>query len=477
MFLLYTSRYADRALHHDNNEMSNNRGDAFLGADHDGTAGGGREEEQYQQREEEQQEEEQRKQSPGRRGASYQHYYKKEAADEPSRQSTFVLPRTCSSSKVLETRSDDHDIDSLLSKHYLKSCVSDATSSAAPPLPISTAGATNRDADEDDTATITNARSYFENIISSRKTTKPPVRSPLSPLECIQQQRAGERMSSMTSRKKTVSHQQEVNYYGEGLGIHKNSRTISRDAGGQQIDVLPPRTRSFHDDYTANTTTTEDSKDEVTATNTSTTISRTHSTTRQSTKPRIIADFIPEVHFLGEIKSGCGFSGYSLTCKWFVDWGKTTWSLLEGSQEGQTQFATNSSDITSSSTFVWNHPIDLHFTTANMKGWPSIILQVWNLDSYGNASILGYGFTYFPATPGIQEVEVNCWRPKGTLLEEVSHFFLGSSIRLTQERIILDDAWEKRQNLVTILTGKVKIQISCIVRYFDQQCVRTHVPG
>jgi B9 protein. len=463
--------------------MSNNRRDAFLGADHDGTAGGGREEEQYLQREEQQQQEEKQQSSPAGRGRAsyYQHYYKKEAADEPSRQSTFVLPRTYSSSKV-ETRSGDHDIDSLLWKHYLKSCISDVSSAPPRPLPATTTGATTNGAEEYDAATITNARSYFESIISSGKAKPPPVRSPLSPLECIQQHAAGERISSMASRKKIVSHQQVNDHHGEGLGIHKNSRTISGDAVGQQIYLLPPR-RSFHDDYTANTRTTEDSKEgtATATTTTSTTISRTPSTaTRQSTKPRIIADFIPEVHFLGEIKSGCGFSGYSLTCKWFVDWGTTTWSLLEGSQEGQTQFATTNSsppDNTSSSTFVWNHPIDLHFTTANMKGWPRIILQVWNLDSYGNASILGYGFTFFPATPGIQEVEVNCWRPKGTLSEEVNHFFLGSSIRLTQERIIVDDAWEKRQNLVTILTGKVKIQISCIMRYFDQQCVRTHVPG
>jgi B9 domain-containing protein 2 len=184
-------------------------------------------------------------------------------------------------------------------------------------------------------------------------------------------------------------------------------------------------------------------------------------------KPMIVADYIPEVHFIGEIQSGYGFNGHSVTCKWSVHWG-TTWSLLEGSQQGQTQFAMNNSD---NKTCVWNHPIDLHFTTANMKGWPRIVMQVWKLDAYGTVSVIGYGFTHFPATPGIQEIQVKCWRPKGTIAEEIRHFFLGTSIPLTQDRIIFEDAWENRHRLATILSGDVKLRISSVMRYFEEQSV------
>ena len=112
-------------------------------------------------------------------------------------------------------------------------------------------------------------------------------------------------------------------------------------------------------------------------------------------KLRTFAENIPEVHFIGEICHGEGFSGCSISCKWSISWGRT-WSLLAGIGNGQSQYATTSDENLN----IWNHPIDLHFTTANAKGRPRIMLQVWNLDSYGRTNLIGYGFTYLPSTPG-----------------------------------------------------------------------------
>ena len=55
-----------------------------------------------------------------------------------------------------------------------------------------------------------------------------------------------------------------------------------------------------------------------------------------------------------------------------------------------------------------NHPIDIHFTCANIKGWPRLIMQVWELDSYGRAVLTGYGFTHLPSTPG-KLYKKACW--------------------------------------------------------------------
>ena len=49
---------------------------------------------------------------------------------------------------------------------------------------------------------------------------------------------------------------------------------------------------------------------------------------------------------------------------------------------------------------AWNHPIDVHFASASMLGWPRIILQVWKLDEYGRTILSGYGFAHFPTSPG-----------------------------------------------------------------------------
>lgn len=110
---------------------------------------------------------------------------------------------------------------------------------------------------------------------------------------------------------------------------------------------------------------------------------------------RTVADGIPEVHFIGEIRSGIGFQWAFASCKWTVEWGES-WSFLAGEYSGQTQYSAVHNDGNN----IWNHPIDLHFTLANMKGWPRLIMQVWELDSYGRAILGGYGFAHLPAQPG-----------------------------------------------------------------------------
>ncbi|CAN0456027.1 unnamed protein product, partial [Scytosiphon promiscuus] len=63
----------------------------------------------------------------------------------------------------------------------------------------------------------------------------------------------------------------------------------------------------------------------------------------------------------------------------------------------------------------WNHPIDLHYTTKSIQGWPRLMLQVWQLDTHGRNVLRGYGFRHLPSSPGFSEVSVPCWRPSGTM--------------------------------------------------------------
>jgi hypothetical protein len=32
---------------------------------------------------------------------------------------------------------------------------------------------------------------------------------------------------------------------------------------------------------------------------------------------------------------------------------------------------------------VWNHPLDLHFYTSSLAGWPQLVFEVGSLDFYG----------------------------------------------------------------------------------------------
>ena len=176
---------------------------------------------------------------------------------------------------------------------------------------------------------------------------------------------------------------------------------------------------------------------------------------------------IPEVHFIGEICEGVGFKDTYVSCKYYLEWGKS-WSFLAGDADtSQTQYAASDDDGTN----VWNHPIDVHFATASIQGWPRIVMQVWELDGYGRSILSGYGFAHLPTNTGYHELEIHCWRPCGSLREELQSYFLGTSSCLVDESVIFGKAWENRSQLVTISSGVVKMNVNVLLRFFNEHKV------
>ena len=143
-----------------------------------------------------------------------------------------------------------------------------------------------------------------------------------------------------------------------------------------------------------------------------------------------------------------------------LEWGRS-WSFLAGEDSTQTQYSASDDDGVQ----IWNHPIDVHFATANMKGWPRIIVQVWELDEYGRSILSGYGFAHLPTNPGQHEIEIRCWRPSGSMLDELQSLFLGTSSCLVDEKVIFGKAWESRSQLVTVSCGIVKMEVNVMVRF------------
>jgi B9 domain-containing protein 2 len=78
----------------------------------------------------------------------------------------------------------------------------------------------------------------------------------------------------------------------------------------------------------------------------------------------------------------------------YLEWGRA-WSFLEGEESSQTQYAASDDGV-----LVWNHPIDVHFASASMQGWPRIVVQLWELDEFGRSILAGYGFMHLPTNPG-----------------------------------------------------------------------------
>lgn len=68
----------------------------------------------------------------------------------------------------------------------------------------------------------------------------------------------------------------------------------------------------------------------------------------------------------------------------------------------------------------------------------------------------GYGIARVPAATGHHALEVACWRPEGSLLQELSAFFLGALPQLTDTSVLIDSS--RRQQLSTVTTGSVMVR-------------------
>ena len=85
------------------------------------------------------------------------------------------------------------------------------------------------------------------------------------------------------------------------------------------------------------------------------------------------------------------------------------WRVLEGATEGQTKLDTPQIGSVSS----WNHPLDVHWATRGLQGWPQIHLQIYHLDAYSRTNLIGYASASIPTRPGIHFIESPAWRPLG----------------------------------------------------------------
>jgi hypothetical protein len=84
-----------------------------------------------------------------------------------------------------------------------------------------------------------------------------------------------------------------------------------------------------------------------------------------------------ELHVIGQLVSGTGFrAGSCLFCKFNVECG-AGWKVLGGAESGQTQsaWATRCLGLEKGQWF-WSHPVDVHFATKGVQGWPKIVCQV-----------------------------------------------------------------------------------------------------
>lgn len=242
------------------------------------------------------------------------------------------------------------------------------------------------------------------------------------------------------------------------------------------------------------------------------------------------SDRVPEIHLIGEIVSGTGF-GDCVSCKWKLSSGPE-WKCLSGAEAGHTQFDSpsgvensgggnifgitvvasafltvlimtlsddyrptslltiyfvcvclfaffmNNSNRTIDSPMenaaVWDHPIDVHYTTGTLEGFPRLIVNVWSLDDHGSASLEAYGFCSIPIASGNYKLSCKTWRPTGTSQEEITRAFIHAGPQLKTDGAIFERFADDRVRLTTVGSGEVEINMSVVLRNIEEE--RLDVP-
>jgi len=72
--------------------------------------------------------------------------------------------------------------------------------------------------------------------------------------------------------------------------------------------------------------------------------------------------------------------------------------------------------------------------------WPSLLMQVNSVDSWGRYRTEGYGYITFPSIPGYYKQTISTWRPKGSLYTKIHSYFLGGSPRIFELENILQSS-------------------------------------
>lgn len=142
-----------------------------------------------------------------------------------------------------------------------------------------------------------------------------------------------------------------------------------------------------------------------------------------------------EVSIVGQVAGGSGFGGGgSAHCLWRVV-AESGWTHTCGALSGASQ-----SDLPADDHFVWQHPVDCSFEctpdSAEQTAWPRIEVEVRSRDGYDRSDLSGYGVVAVPPSPGLHHLVCRIWRPRGSLGDRVTAFFLGGRPHLKDSKLV-----------------------------------------
>lgn len=175
---------------------------------------------------------------------------------------------------------------------------------------------------------------------------------------------------------------------------------------------------------------------------------------------------MPEIVVLGQIIGATDFDDDgALMCKWEIVT-SDDWTVVRGETAGKTHLV----DAGDEELFVWCHPLETHYSTSSIAGWPQISVQVWRLDEHKRAEIAGYGCTRLPVVPGMHELELVTWAPEGGWMDRLAACLLDAKPQLTHPEVVYDTNVD-RCELNTVTRGVVHLEVQILAKGFDKHGV------
>ena len=114
----------------------------------------------------------------------------------------------------------------------------------------------------------------------------------------------------------------------------------------------------------------------------------------------------------------------------------------------------------------------------NLDDRPYLLLTIHSVDHWSRDRVEGYSFVRFPTDMGYhRNLEVECWRPRGSLNQEIQSFFLGGSIRIHKLEEIVRTAFLDEKNVADVVnrfgletenSGRIKLNLNICSQSHDK---------
>lgn len=188
-----------------------------------------------------------------------------------------------------------------------------------------------------------------------------------------------------------------------------------------------------------------------------------------------------EVHIIGQIIEALDFrEDRSIFVKWSLESG-SCWEPIEGYTEGQTHLILGAEKQLPNYSIAdyhddqpakvvchpLSHPIDVHYVTRGLQGWPRLDIQVWGVDWMGKSNISAYGFASVPSKPGYHELTCYTWRPVGDFRRRFIDYLTGHRMHLLDPSDIVSNGLN-RHVIQSQSMGTIRIGLTLVLKDFEE---------